>query len=175
MIYKTLHDIPIKIYQRISETDDFSLLEYDSLSESISNSIKGKDNKKTDLKELEEIYESIKNYRFDKFGISKDFRELYYLNNDLIRCQIKELEGDESMGEKIKRFESQIEFILNQYNNNDNDLETVHARERRIVEKETNRDLDKMSAFDFYTDLKDIQDRYEKMELERQYKAVKHA
>jgi hypothetical protein len=175
MIYKTLHDIPIKIYHRVIETGDYNLLVYDALSESISRSINKEEPEKHDIKELEEIFESMMAYRLDKFGVSKEYKEMYYLEQDLIRCQIKYLDGDTSFGEKIKRFESQIGFIAKQYDDKENDLEVIHARERRIVEKETSRDIDKISAFDFYIDLKDIQERYEKMELDQQVKNMKHA
>jgi len=175
MIYRTLHDIPIKIYHRIGETKDFSLLEYDSLSESIANSINHTENKKTSLKELEKIFDEMKAYQFDKFGVSEEFKEVFYITNDLLKCQIAELEGDETMEPKIKGFETRLAVLFKQFENNNTDLETAHARERCVVEKETRRDLDKISAFDFYTDLKDISDRFKEMQMDEQIKKLKRA
>jgi len=157
VIYKTIHDIPIKILHRIRETGDCSLLIYETMSEAI----KGKTDNEGDLNE---IYSNMEYDLINRFGVSEKAQSFIYKQREILILEIEELAGDRSVSPMLAMMREQYEALKSELSVN-KEIDKENARLRRIVEQEYSINIDRCTAFEFYTYLKDIEAKQQELKV----------
>lgn len=142
MIYKDIYECPIKIYHRIIESKDVSLLG------------------DAPEKELWEIFYSMQDSLVDIFGVSDLMFLIYHKQKTINKLEVKLLEGDAAAETNLTFAKIQMKRLQTRADRErQEDVSKVHVRLRRAVEIEYKRDIDKLTVHEFYTDLQDIQEK----------------
>jgi hypothetical protein len=150
-MYKDIYDLPVKLFHRIIETGNLELLY-----------ITKPDKVDPDL--LAKVWDDINDQLIKEFGVSEEFRMIFYKQQDINTLEIKALEGDES-----------VQFFINVYRQElENykqglipvtDYKKYHAKLHRILTARY-RDTHNLSTFEFYNDLHDYTKEAEEKEMQ---------
>lgn len=165
MIYKNIHDCPIKTFHRIVESGDVRLLEYETVSEAVS----GKKKKYTE-DQLAEVYGKMHDDIIDNFGVSDDFTLYFHKRKTVLKLEIAVLEGDQSVKTLLELNRQDLARYKKRLSSDDSEIDKWHVRIRREVENEFKSDMDKMTVFEFYTNLHDINEEARKRKLSNENK-----
>ena len=161
ILYKDIYDCPIENWINYITYGDSSYLTKDD------------DTPKDDAEDLL-LKEKITNQIVDIFGVSIEYEMYFYKLRTLNNLEIKLLRGDESVLDKIELvkldLDRLLEMLKKKRKKENPEVEKINIRKSYAINKRnietffTGRNTSKLTIFEYYNDLKDI----EKYQKERQ-------
>lgn len=148
MLYKSIYECPIRVYQRIFEFDNVNLL--------IRSKWKFKLLRLVKKINLVEILDNIVIQLITEFGVSRKYEVKFYKERDLLRLKLDYLLGDISREVEIeikerdlKKLEAKVPTI--------HDLRKENASMHRILSQWAGADSRTLTIFEYYNLIKDYE------------------
>lgn len=127
----------------------------------MSEAVKGKIDNDGDLNK---IYLDMEYDLINRFGVSEKAQSYIYKQREIIDLEIEELSGNRSVTPMLIMLRQQVEFLKSEISEI-KEIDKENARLRRIVEQEYNINIDRCTAFEFHTYLKDIEDKQKELKV----------
>ena len=154
VLFKDVHETPIKIFHRAVESTPKSLIKEGS--QYYIDSIEWY---------LLRKIEFLKGQLIDEFGVSPEAEMLYYKKCEVLNWEIKLLEGDRSAETFLMIAKQQEEQLIKMMGVDKYDAKKGHAMARLAFIKEFHTIDDNLSMYDFYFAIHEIMSRNEEVEF----------
>lgn len=164
-MYKDIYDLPVRIYHRIIETSSYELLFIGKHAKKIY---------KINPSSAYKLWDRINSQLIDKFGVSEEFKMIFYKQQDINNLEIKVITGDLSAIFFINEYKEEIERIKKRMITV-KDYRKHHAKLYRILNERYQRDPHNLSTFEFYNDLNDLQNEMQEKETSKEMSKIINA
>lgn len=153
--YTDMYDCPVDKYHLCLENSDFKFL------------VKSGEYSASDLPKLKELFDKIEDQKIQEFGVSKEFEIYYFKSLDVLKMELKVLEGDRSAITFLNTYKSDLERIKKTLKGDDGDnIRKYHARLHRSIQtRYPGRNSHQLTVFEFYNDIHDMLDEQKEKEV----------
>jgi hypothetical protein len=156
-MYKDIYELPVKLYHKIVETGNLEFL--------FTGRTKWSHAKRIRRVSAIFFWDKIHEQLINEFGVSEDFKNMFYKQQDLNKWEIQALLGDQSAYTFIGACKSDLDRIKGHLNKI-TDYRKHHADLYRILHQKYGRDPHNLTTFEFYNDLATLQREGEDREME---------
>lgn len=159
-MYKTL-DMPVKWFHKIIETNNMEYL-YDTKPKFSH----AKRIRKTSSRALVKVWENLNAQLIAEFGVTDEFKRIFYKQKDINDLEVKALMGDTSAPFLIEVYKSDLALIKSSLAKVDN-YKKYHAQLHRSIQvKWPGRNTHELSVYEFYNDVADLMKESEEREMQ---------
>jgi hypothetical protein len=151
-MYKDIYELPVKIYHKIVETGNLDFLYINKPTE-------------IDTALLEKTWEEIHEQLINEFGVSEEFKAMFYKQQDINKFELQALMGDQSAYTHISVFQSDLDRIKSRIHKVEN-YRKHHASLYMAVRSKYQVDPRSLTTFEFYNALTDMKKESEEREME---------
>ena len=149
--YNDMYDCPVDKYHSCIENDSLKYL------------IKSGEYSDEQLPKLQKIFEKIQSQKIDEFGVTREFEAYYYKQLDVLKMEIKVLDGDRSAITLLNIYKSDLERIKKTLKGDDENIRKYHARLHRAIQTHyQGRNSHTLTVFEFYNDINDLVEEQKK-------------
>jgi hypothetical protein len=154
IFYKDIYECPIDNFHWVEERKSFEFLIKEG---------KYKPNKHDE--KLSALYEDMKYQLIDEFGVSPEFELYFYKLRDINKRELEVLKGNRSAITFLNINKNELKMIEERMSSNHEEPKKVNARMHRLIQTHyQGRDSHKLTVFEFYNDIHDIQAEAEEAE-----------
>jgi hypothetical protein len=156
--YRDISECPIDPFHWVEERKTFEYLVKE-----------GKYDPKKHDPILAEAYEEMQYQKIDAFGVSADFELYFYKLREVNKRELEVLQGNKSAETFLNLAKSNLELIERRMKeNSEDDPRKTNARLHRLIQSHTpGRNSHNLTVFEFYLDIKDIEELAKERENQR--------